>query len=57
MARGKIHPALAETLRLLRKQRRPPTEADRPFRPPPGPKPKVLHGQIDLWGRVHGDGE
>ena len=58
MARGKTHPALVEALRLLRKPRRAPTEADcPPVRPLPGPKPRILDGQIDLYGHVHDDDE
>jgi hypothetical protein len=58
MARAKTHPSLVEALQLLRKARRSPTETDiPPPRPLPGHKPKVLNGQLDIYGRVHGDDE
>jgi hypothetical protein len=46
------HPALSHARRMLKADKRPPTEADRPRRPS---KPvRVLDGQIDIYGHVHG---
>jgi hypothetical protein len=44
-------PAMAEARRLLKARKGPPTENDRPQRP--SKPPRVLDGQIDLYGRVH----
>ena len=45
-------PALAHARRLLKARKGPPTEADRPQRP--SKRPRVLDGQIDIFGDVHG---
>ena len=46
------HPALGHARRLLKADKRPPTEADRPNRP--SKPPRILDGQIDIFGHVHG---
>jgi hypothetical protein len=45
-------PAMAEARRLLKARKGPPTENDRPQRP--SKPPRVLDGQIDIFGHVHG---
>jgi hypothetical protein len=48
--------AVIEALRALDKPQRAPTEADRPpVQPLPGPKPRILPGQLDLDGHVYGE--
>jgi hypothetical protein len=45
-------PAIAEARRLLKARKGPPTDADRPQRP--SKPPRVLYGQIDIFGHVQG---
>jgi hypothetical protein len=45
-------PGLAEARRMLAARKGPPTEADRPQRA--SKPPRVLDGQIDIFGHVHG---
>ncbi len=56
MRAPKRNPALYEAERALKKRKGPPSAADRPYVPIPGPKPKVLPGQLDIYGHEH-DGE
>jgi hypothetical protein len=45
-----------EAVRALKLEKRAPTGDDAPpVSVLPGPKPRILRGQIDLWGRVHDD--
>jgi hypothetical protein len=45
-------PGVAEARRLLKARKGPPTDADRPQRL--SKPPRVLPGQIDIFGHVHG---
>ena len=46
------HPALAQARKLSKARKGPPTDADRPERP--SKPPRVLDGQVDIFGRVYG---
>jgi hypothetical protein len=48
----KAHPSLTEAWRLLGARKGPPSESDRP--PGPSQPPRVLPGQIDIFGVTHG---
>ena len=48
-------PGIAEARRLLKARKGPPTDAERPLRP--SKPPRVLDGQIDIFGHVHGGEE
>ena len=45
-------PGLTTAKALLKARKGPPDDADRPR--PPSQQPKVLPGQIDIFGHVHG---
>jgi hypothetical protein len=45
------HPALAHARRMLKADKRPPIEADRPRQL--SKPPRVLDGEIDIFGQVH----
>ena len=45
--------ALYEAERALKKRKGPASDADRPYVPIPGPRAKVLPGQLDIYGHEH----
>ena len=47
--------ALYEAERALKGRKGPASAADRPYIPIPGPRAKVLPGQLDIFGREHDD--
>jgi hypothetical protein len=50
-----IHPALRTTIALLRARKGSPVEADHPRHRRRPRLPQPLPGQLDIFGRVHGD--
>jgi hypothetical protein len=51
MSDGSTRPGMRDALRACKLAKRKPTEDDRPPASTfPGPKPKLLPGQIDLFG-------
>ena len=54
MAAKNDRPGLREALQALKKRKAPATEGDRPpVTPAPGPRRKILPGQLDFDGTEH----